>query len=73
MRGIFGFQPGIFRVTQFMNYESIWLSNLDRIFQKTVLRQLSKLGLFYNQNSFSYEGFDLKKWLKMQEFGVNYF
>ena len=33
-RGIFGFQPGIFPVTQLMNYENILFSNLDRTFQK---------------------------------------
>ena len=33
-RGIFGFLPGIVRVTQLMNSENILFNNLDRTFQK---------------------------------------
>ena len=39
-RGIFGFQPEIFRVMQLMNYERILVSNLD--ISKKVFGQLSK-------------------------------
>ena len=33
-RGQFGFQPGVFRVTQLMNCENILFINLDRAFKK---------------------------------------
>ena len=52
-------------MTQLMNYESILFINLDRTFQKQFL--------FYDKNSISYEGFDLEKGLKMQEFRLNFF
>ena len=59
-------------ITQFLLIESILLINLDNTFQKQFCASFTNQVLFsfYNKNSMSYNGFDLKKCLKMKEFYV---
>ena len=61
-RGSFGYQPGIFCVTQLMNNENMLFSNLNSTFQNQFCVSFKNKGLFlfYNKNLISYEGFDLE-------------
>ena len=47
-RGIFGFQPGIFHVTQLMNYENILFSNIDSTFKNSFASAFQIRFCFYS-------------------------